>query len=126
MGDDTLRLWHRGGQSQHHAADLRRQVACLRRPGALNPWAQIQIKQYAKSVTELFKLMLERREADLADRVWAAREGVFGWKRDEEGEQGGDRAPILLSGTCWTSSVSASAASPASTARGTRRAPTVT
>lgn len=66
----------------------------------LNPWAQIQIKQYAKSVTELFKLMLERRETDLADRVWAAREGVFGWKRDQEGDADQtdhDRAPILLS-----------------------------
>jgi prephenate dehydrogenase (NADP+) len=61
----------------------------------LNPSAQAQIKQYAQSVTALFKLMVEGREADLTERVWRAREGVFGWKRDEEGGMG--RAPILLS-----------------------------
>ncbi|OCF59836.1 prephenate dehydrogenase (NADP+) [Kwoniella mangroviensis CBS 10435] len=50
----------------------------------LNPSAQIQIQQYAKSVTELFKLMVENREKELSDRVWESREKVFGWKRNEE------------------------------------------
>jgi prephenate dehydrogenase (NADP+) len=61
----------------------------------LNPSAKEQVEQYAQSVTALFKLMVEGREADLAERVWRAREGVFGWKRDEDGGEG--RAPILLS-----------------------------
>lgn len=56
----------------------------------LNPSAQKQIKQYAKSTTDLFKLMCENRAEELADRVWAAREGVFGWKRDEDGVNGLD------------------------------------
>lgn len=58
----------------------------------LNPSAQIQIQQYARSTTELFKLMLEAKEEDLSERVWAAREGVFGWKRGEEAE-GDDVSP---------------------------------
>ena len=62
----------------------------------LNPAAQLQIQQYARSVTELFKLMVETRETELADRVWAAREIVFGWKKDEEGGEKDGRAPILL------------------------------
>lgn len=61
----------------------------------LNPSAKEQVEQYAQSVTALFKLMVEGREADLAERLWRAREGVFGWKRDEDGGEG--RAPILLS-----------------------------
>ncbi|KAK4684146.1 prephenate dehydrogenase (NADP+), partial [Tremellales sp. Uapishka_1] len=63
----------------------------------LNPSAQEQIKQYASSTTELFKLMVEGKRDELAERVWRAREGVFGWKRDEEGGEGSKRAPILLS-----------------------------
>lgn len=67
----------------------------------LNPSAQSQIQQYARSTTELFKLMVENQSAALAERVWAAREGVFGWKKDENGGGGGGgaggRAPILLS-----------------------------
>lgn len=64
----------------------------------LNPSAQSQIQQYAHSTTELFKLMVENRESELSQRVWTAREGVFGWKRDEEGGSEKDgRAPILLS-----------------------------
>ena len=60
----------------------------------LNPSAQVQIQQYARSATELFKLMVEGKADELADRVWAGREGVFGWARDREGD---DRQPILLS-----------------------------
>ncbi|OCF43745.1 prephenate dehydrogenase (NADP+) [Kwoniella heveanensis CBS 569] len=50
----------------------------------LNPSAQSQIKQYARSATELFKLMIENREAELSDRVWEAREKVFGWSKDHD------------------------------------------
>ncbi|WVW81611.1 hypothetical protein I302_103606 [Kwoniella bestiolae CBS 10118] len=70
----------------------------------LNPSAQTQIQQYAKSVTELFKLMVENREQELSDRVWESREKVFGWKRNEEPSTGSSstaegqiRDPILLS-----------------------------
>jgi len=63
----------------------------------LNPSARTLIKQYAQSTTELFKLMLESKEDDLSERMWAAREGVFGWGREEEGGQKDGRAPILLS-----------------------------
>ena len=63
----------------------------------LNPSAQSQIQQYARSTTELFQLMLEGRTAELSARVWKARQGVFGWKEDEEGGQQEGRAPILLS-----------------------------
>jgi hypothetical protein len=43
----------------------------------LNPDAQKQIKQYAESVTELFKLMLGGHRKELRDRIMAAREAVF-------------------------------------------------
>ena len=62
----------------------------------LNPSAQVQIQQYARSTTELFKLMIENQSAELSSRVWKAREGVFGWSKDEDGSHDG-RAPILLS-----------------------------
>ena len=63
----------------------------------LNPSAQIQIQQYARSTTELFKLMIENQSAELSERVWKAREGVFGWVKEEDGASRGGRAPILLS-----------------------------
>jgi prephenate dehydrogenase (NADP+) len=78
----------------------------------LNPIAQAQIRQYAKSTTELFKLMVENKGDELAARVWDARERVFGWGRGEDasnvnGARPGDRdqsrsrsperQPILLS-----------------------------
>ena len=44
----------------------------------LNPQARQQISQYAASTTELFKLMVEGRGAELRERVYAARERVFG------------------------------------------------
>lgn len=69
----------------------------------LNPSAQLQIRQYATSTTELFKLMVEGKEAELSERVWQAREAVFGWSKQQplqraqgEDQQGGGRAPILL------------------------------
>ncbi len=44
----------------------------------LNPEARKQISQYAASTTGLFKLMLEGRKDELKQRVYAARERVFG------------------------------------------------
>lgn len=44
----------------------------------LNPEARKQITQYARSTTELYKLMLEGDTAGLRARVYGARERVFG------------------------------------------------
>ncbi|KAK4456471.1 hypothetical protein QBC42DRAFT_238448 [Cladorrhinum samala] len=44
----------------------------------LNPEAHKQIGQFAKSTTELFYLMLEGRADELRERVYAARDKVFG------------------------------------------------
>lgn len=44
----------------------------------LNPDAKKQIKQYAESVTELFKLMLAGQRDELRQRVHTARKAVFG------------------------------------------------
>ncbi|KAH7070220.1 hypothetical protein FB567DRAFT_539505 [Paraphoma chrysanthemicola] len=44
----------------------------------MNPAARKQIKQYAESVTELFKLMLAGHRDELRARVHAARKAVFG------------------------------------------------
>lgn len=78
----------------------------------LNPAAQVQIQQYAKSTTELFKLMVENKGEELAERVWDAREKVFGWAKGAEPRAQGvsgteesngnsnseaSRQPILLS-----------------------------
>ena len=43
----------------------------------LNPAAQKQIRQYAKSVTELYKLMLGGHREELKSRVKTARAAVF-------------------------------------------------
>ncbi|KAJ3411030.1 prephenate dehydrogenase (NADP(+)) [Chytridiales sp. JEL 0842] len=72
----------------------------------LNPAAKVQVKQYAQSCTELFKLMVTEKEEELVKRVFAARKAVFGWEEDEEGNgamsPGGggaevERKPILMS-----------------------------
>jgi prephenate dehydrogenase (NADP+) len=44
----------------------------------LNPEARKQIAQYAKSTTELYKLMLAGHAEELRNRVYAAKERVFG------------------------------------------------
>ncbi|KAL9474044.1 hypothetical protein ACSS6W_008424 [Trichoderma asperelloides] len=44
----------------------------------LNPEARDQVAQYAKSVTELYKLMLEGNLEGLKARIYAARDKVFG------------------------------------------------
>ncbi|PVF98165.1 putative TYR1-prephenate dehydrogenase [Serendipita vermifera] len=43
----------------------------------LNPSARVQIEQYAKSATELYKLMLESKEHELRRRMYRASEIVF-------------------------------------------------
>ncbi|KAG2102577.1 uncharacterized protein F5147DRAFT_754320 [Suillus discolor] len=55
----------------------------------LNPFARIQIDQYASSATALFKLMLAGDERGLRTRIYDAREQVFGTVKTE-------RAPIFL------------------------------
>lgn len=44
----------------------------------LNPFAKEQIKQYAQSVTDLYKLMLGSHRKELTRRIKAAGEAVFG------------------------------------------------
>ena len=51
----------------------------------LNPSAQRQIRQYAESVTDLFKLMIGGQREDLEKRVRAARAAVFG--KEETGHE---------------------------------------
>ena len=51
----------------------------------LNPSARAQIRQYAESVTELYKLMLSGHREEFTDRIHAARSAVFGDRR-----RGGD------------------------------------
>jgi prephenate dehydrogenase (NADP+) len=48
----------------------------------MNPDAKKQIKQYAESVTELFKLMLAGNREELRNRVHTARRAVFGENED--------------------------------------------
>ncbi|OKL57247.1 putative prephenate dehydrogenase [Talaromyces atroroseus] len=50
----------------------------------LNPAAKEQIRQYAESVTELYKLMIEGRREELKNRVKQAGAAVF--KSDTEGQ----------------------------------------
>jgi len=44
----------------------------------LNPSARVQIDQYARSTLEIFKLMLNLDEEGLRERIYAARDKVFG------------------------------------------------
>ena len=50
----------------------------------LNPWAKIQIRQYATSVTELYKLMLSGERVKLEKRIKAAAAAVFAPRENEE------------------------------------------
>lgn len=59
----------------------------------LNPSARVQIDQYAKSATELFKLMLEGKEQELRERVYRAHQAVF------KSTDGPKSRPIFLSET---------------------------
>ena len=59
----------------------------------LNPEARAQIAQYARSVTELYKLMIAGNAAELRDRVYRARDRVFG---GDDGHASRWDAPPLL------------------------------
>ncbi|KAK7693892.1 hypothetical protein QCA50_003465 [Cerrena zonata] len=61
----------------------------------LNPSARVQIDQYARSTTEIFKLMLAGDGAGLRERIYKARDQVFG--SPDETSEGTKRVPILLS-----------------------------
>lgn len=50
----------------------------------LNPAAQAQIRQYATSVTELFKLVLANKNEEFSARIKAAGDFVFGGQREHE------------------------------------------
>ena len=50
----------------------------------LNTWAKKQIRQYAESVTELFKLMLGGHREELERRIKTAGAAVFGSEPDQE------------------------------------------
>jgi prephenate dehydrogenase (NADP+) len=54
----------------------------------LNPYAFAQVHQYAKSVSELFKLMIQEKEDEFRARIHKARDFVFA---------NFERQPILLS-----------------------------
>ncbi|KAI8148884.1 hypothetical protein BJV82DRAFT_506055 [Fennellomyces sp. T-0311] len=56
----------------------------------MNPIAKVQITQYARSVADLFKLMIQEKEDELRARVKAGGEYVFGGLQK-------DHVPILLS-----------------------------
>ncbi|KAG2181143.1 hypothetical protein INT43_008725 [Umbelopsis isabellina] len=55
----------------------------------MNPSARIQITQYAKSVADLFKLMIQEKEEEFRSRIREAGNFVFGSLND-------DHVPILL------------------------------
>jgi len=59
----------------------------------LNPSAKTQIKQYAQSTTDIFKLMLAADEEGLRKRMYDARDAVFGDATSSEPI----RRPIFLS-----------------------------
>ncbi|PIA98310.1 putative prephenate dehydrogenase [NADP(+)] [Cercospora beticola] len=60
----------------------------------LNPWAKAQIAQYAESVTELYKLMLSNQKEEFENRIYAARDAVFGAESGHP--KGEDKEELLL------------------------------
>jgi prephenate dehydrogenase (NADP+) len=68
----------------------------------LNPSAREQIRMYAQCATDIFKLMIEEKKDALRQRMYEARQGVFGWTQQQEGDvetstASKQRKPILLS-----------------------------
>jgi len=61
----------------------------------LNPSARIQIDQYARSTTEIYKLMIGGDDEGMRRRIYEARDKVFGTKARDGSVT--TRAPILLS-----------------------------
>ena len=91
----------------------------------LNPSARMQIKQYAQSVTELFKLMLNVDDEGLRTRVYNANQAVFGGIYEPEVGPDGERKerrPILLSEDVLDQ-FSLSKSSPANTPQGSDKLP---
>lgn len=77
----------------------------------LNPAAKAQIRQYAESVTDLYKMMLSGQTEQFSERIYAARDAVFGadagtkkqkkkssssGNDDEEEEEEEDQEELLL------------------------------
>jgi prephenate dehydrogenase (NADP+) len=63
----------------------------------LNPVARTQIEQYAKSVSDIFKLMIMEKEDELRDRLYKAREFVFPtFKDDDANGHNEDARPLFL------------------------------
>ncbi|OZJ05185.1 hypothetical protein BZG36_02428 [Bifiguratus adelaidae] len=77
-------------QAVTHAAFLSNKWHVYAGLAILNPSARIQIHQYAKSVTDLFKLMIQEDKEVFTKRVKEAGEFVFG-------EKNAHHEPILLS-----------------------------
>jgi prephenate dehydrogenase (NADP+) len=62
----------------------------------LNPAARRQIEQFSTSVTQLFKLMISEDEAGLRERVWRARDFVFGRDGKMADDDGGHGSGSLF------------------------------
>lgn len=60
----------------------------------LNPAAKAQIRQYAESVTDLYKMMLSGQTDQFSERIYAARDAVFGadagTKKQKKSSSGGN------------------------------------
>lgn len=60
----------------------------------LNPAAKAQIRQYAESVTDLYKMMLSGQTEQFSQRIYAARDAVFGadagTKKQKKSSSGGN------------------------------------
>ncbi|OBZ65734.1 putative prephenate dehydrogenase [NADP(+)] [Grifola frondosa] len=95
LGARLLCRGHRNRQGEHHAPDILEQVARLRRPRHHESIRAVQIDQFSRSTTEIFKLMLTGDAAGLRQRIYEARDIVFGTPGQSDGAQ--NRAPILLS-----------------------------
>ncbi|THG98972.1 hypothetical protein EW026_g3294 [Hermanssonia centrifuga] len=88
VGAWLLRQGNRDRQGQHYASNYSNKWHVYAGLAILNPSARIQIDQYARSTSEIFKLMLSADDVGLRQRIYGARDAVFG---------AADRAPILLS-----------------------------
>ncbi|TFK90282.1 Prephenate dehydrogenase [Polyporus arcularius HHB13444] len=59
----------------------------------LNPSARVQIDQFARSTTEIFKLMLASDATGLRTRIYDARAKVFGYASNGKDGGSGDQSP---------------------------------
>jgi prephenate dehydrogenase (NADP+) len=67
--------WHVYAGKPTHGSLFRFDIPSLLRIGLaiMNPNAKIQIAQYARSVADLFKLMIQEKEAEFRARIQAVR-----------------------------------------------------